>query len=203
MTGNVLITGSSRGIGRAIALRLARDGFDIVVHCRSRRAEADAVAAEVVALGRAARVLQFDVTDRATCAELLLKDVEANGTYYGVVCNAGLTHDAAFPAMSGEAWDTVIHSNLDAFYNVLQPLIMPMVRRRAPGHRELRGAGSHRDRDGRRARSARGDPQNDSDAEEWHSRRGGWRGVVPDVTGCIVRHASGHRGQWWALLEGK
>ena len=133
MTGNVLITGSSRGIGRAIALRLARDGFDIVVHCRSRRAEADAVAAEVVALGRAARVLQFDVTDRATCAELLLKDVEANGTYYGVVCNAGLTHDAAFPAMSGEAWDTVIHSNLDAFYNVLQPLIMPMVRRRAPG----------------------------------------------------------------------
>ncbi|MEP7244606.1 MAG: 3-oxoacyl-ACP reductase FabG [Gammaproteobacteria bacterium] len=133
MTGTVLITGSSRGIGRAIALRLARDGYDIVVHCRSRRTEADAVAAEVVALGRAVRVLQFDVTDRAACADLLLKDVEANGMYYGVVCNAGLAHDAAFPAMSGEAWDTVIHSNLDAFYNVLQPLIMPMVRRRAPG----------------------------------------------------------------------
>jgi len=133
MSGTVLITGSSRGIGRAIALRLARDGFDVVVHCRSRRAEADAVAAEVQALGRTARVLQFDVTDRAVAAETLTKDVEANGAYFGVVCNAGLTHDTAFPAMSGEAWDTVIRSNLDAFYNVLQPLIMPMVRRRAPG----------------------------------------------------------------------
>lgn len=133
MTGTVLVTGSSRGIGRAIALRVAREGYDVVIHCRTRRAEADAVAAEIVALGRAARVLQFDVTDRAACAELLSKDIEANSTYYGVVCNAGLAHDVAFPAMSGEAWDSVIHSNLDAFYNVLQPLIMPMVRRRAPG----------------------------------------------------------------------
>ncbi len=133
MTGTVLVTGSSRGIGRAIALRVAREGYDVVIHCRTRRAEADAVAAEIVALGRAARVLQFDVTDRAACAELLSKDIEANATYYGVVCNAGLAHDVAFPAMSGEAWDSVIHSNLDAFYNVLQPLIMPMVRRRAPG----------------------------------------------------------------------
>ena len=129
----VLVTGSSRGIGRAIALRLARDGFDIVVHCRAKRAEADAVAAEIAALGRAARVLQFDVVDRALCAELLLKDVEANGIYYGVVCNAGLAYDTAFPAMTGEQWDSIIRSNLDAFYNVLQPLIMPMVRRRAPG----------------------------------------------------------------------
>ena len=133
MTGTVLVTGSSRGIGKAIALRLARDGFDIVVHCRSRREEADAVATQVTALGRTSRVLQFDVTDRTHSAELLNADIEANGTYYGVVCNAGLAHDTAFPAMTGEAWDTVIRSNLDAFYNVLQPLIMPMVRRRAPG----------------------------------------------------------------------
>jgi 3-oxoacyl-[acyl-carrier protein] reductase len=129
----VLVTGSSRGIGRAIALRMARDGFDVVVHCRSRRAEADAVAAEIVSLGRSARVLQFDVVDRALCAELLVKDVEANGAYFGVVCNAGLAHDTAFPAMTGEQWDSVLRSNLDAFYNVLQPLIMPMVRKRAPG----------------------------------------------------------------------
>lgn len=133
MGGTVLVTGSSRGIGRAIALRLARDGFDIAVHCRSRREEADAVAAEVQNLGRAARVLQFDVTDRALCADLLTQDLEKHGACFGVVCNAGLTHDTAFPAMSGEAWDNVIRSNLDAFYNVLQPLIMPMVRRRAPG----------------------------------------------------------------------
>jgi 3-oxoacyl-[acyl-carrier protein] reductase len=133
MSGTVLVTGSSRGIGRAIALRLAREGYDLVVHCRSRRTEVEAVAAEAVALGRAARVLQFDVADRASSIEQLTKDVEANGAYYGVVCNAGLSYDTAFPAMSGEQWDSVIRGNLDAFYNVLQPLIMPMVRRRAPG----------------------------------------------------------------------
>jgi 3-oxoacyl-[acyl-carrier protein] reductase len=133
VTGTVLVTGSSRGIGRAIALALASDGYDLVVHCRSRRGEAEEVAGEVRALGRTARVLQFDVTERARCAEVLAADIEAHGAYYGVVCNAGLTRDAAFPAMSGEEWDAVLKGNLDAFYNVLQPLVMPMVRRRAPG----------------------------------------------------------------------
>jgi 3-oxoacyl-[acyl-carrier protein] reductase len=131
--GTVLVTGSSRGIGRAVALRLARDGYDIVVHCRARIEEAEAVAEEVRSLGRSARCLQFDVTDRARCAELIGADIAGHGAYYGVVCNAGLAHDAAFPAMSEEAWDSVIHVNLDAFYNVLQPVLMPMVRRRAPG----------------------------------------------------------------------
>lgn len=133
MTDTVLVTGSSRGIGRAIALRLARDGFDVVVHCRERVAEAEAVAAEARSLGRTARVLRFDVTDRARCAEALSADLEAHGAYYGAVCNAGLARDAAFPAMSGESWDAVVRANLDAFYNVLQPIVMPMVRRRAPG----------------------------------------------------------------------
>lgn len=131
--GAVLVTGSSRGIGRAIALRLARDGFDVVVHCRTRVDEAEGVAAEVRGLGRKARCLRFDVSDRGSCAELIGADLERHGAYYGVVCNAGLAHDAAFPAMSEEAWDSVIRSNLDAFYNVLQPVVMPMVRRRAPG----------------------------------------------------------------------
>lgn len=129
----VLVTGSSRGIGRAIAVRLARDGYDIVLHCRARRAEAQAAAEEIRALGREARILQFDVTDRAACAAELERDVGTHGAHYGVVCNAGLIHDVAFPAMSGEAWDSVLRANLDAFYNVLQPLVMPMVRRRAPG----------------------------------------------------------------------
>lgn len=133
MTHTVLVTGSSRGIGRAIALRLARDGYDLVIHCRSRREEADAVAAGIAALGHQARVLQFDVADRAACAAALEADIAAHGCYYGVVCNAGIAHDNAFPAMSGEEWDAVIHTNLDAFYNVLNPLTMPLVRRRAPG----------------------------------------------------------------------
>ncbi|MFT4172705.1 MAG: 3-ketoacyl-ACP reductase FabG2 [Rhodocyclaceae bacterium] len=133
MTHTVLVTGSSRGIGRAVALRLARDGYDVVVHCRSRRDEADAVAAEITALGRGARVIQFDVADRAASAAALEADVGAHGAYYGVVCNAGIARDGAFPALTGEDWDAVIHTNLDAFYNVLNPLIMPMVRRRAPG----------------------------------------------------------------------
>jgi 3-oxoacyl-[acyl-carrier protein] reductase len=131
--GTVLVTGSSRGIGRAIALRMARDGHDVVVHCRSRVEEAEAVAAAARALGRQARCLQFDVSDRARCAELIGADIALHGAYYGVVCNAGLAHDAAFPALSEDAWDSVIRSNLDAFYNVLQPVVMPMVRRRAPG----------------------------------------------------------------------
>jgi len=131
--GTVLVTGSSRGIGRAIALRLARDGYDVVVHCRSRVAEAEAVAAAVRAIGRSARCLQFDVGDRAGCARVIGADIAEHGAYYGVVCNAGITHDTAFPAMSEEGWDSVIRTNLDAFYNVLQPVVMPMVRRRAPG----------------------------------------------------------------------
>lgn len=133
MTDTILVTGSSRGIGRAIALRLARAGFDLVLHCRSGRAEAEAVQAEVVALGQQARIVQFDVAERAACREILEADVEAHGAYYGVVCNAGLTRDGAFPALSEDDWDVVLRTNLDGFYNILHPLVMPMVRRRKPG----------------------------------------------------------------------
>lgn len=129
----VLVTGASRGIGRAIALRAAQDGFDVVVHCRSRVDQAEAVAADIRSLGRNARVLSFDIADRAAAAQALEADIAEHGTYYGVVCNAGIARDNAFPAMSGEDWDAVIHTNLDAFYNVLNPLVMPLVRRRKPG----------------------------------------------------------------------
>ena len=133
MSDTVLVTGSSRGIGRAVALRLARAGYDLVLHCRSRRDEAEAVAAEIRALGRDARILQFDVADRAACRAALEADLATHGAPYGVVCNAGLTRDSAFPALSGDDWDQVLRANLDGFYNVLQPLTMPMIRRRAPG----------------------------------------------------------------------
>jgi 3-oxoacyl-[acyl-carrier protein] reductase len=130
---SVLVTGSSRGIGKAIALRLARDGYDVVLHCRSQRGEADAVAREIESMGRAVRVLQFDIGDRAATAAALEADIEQHGCYYGVVCNAGVARDNAFPAMSGEDWDIVLQTNLDGFYNVLNPLVMPLVQRRKPG----------------------------------------------------------------------
>ena len=133
MNESVLVTGSSRGIGKAIALRLARDGYDIVVHCRNHREEADRVAQAISALGRNARILQFDVGERALVAAILETDIAQHGCYYGVICNAGIVRDNVFPAMTGEDWDAVMRTNLNGFYNVLNPLIMPMVRRRAPG----------------------------------------------------------------------
>jgi len=133
MRKSVLVTGSSRGIGKAIALRLARDDYDIVLHCRNRREEADSVAQSILALARQARVLQFDIGERRATAAALEADIKQYGCYYGVICNAGIVRDNVFPAMSGEDWDVVLRTNLDSFYNVLNPLIMPMVRRRAPG----------------------------------------------------------------------
>ncbi|MGN6092774.1 MAG: 3-oxoacyl-ACP reductase FabG [Luteibacter jiangsuensis] len=133
MTDTVLVTGSSRGIGRAIALELCDAGYDIVLHCRSRRDEAEAVRADIAARGRNARIVQFDISDRAASATALEADIAAHGAYYGVVCNAGLTRDGAFPGLTSDDWDQVLRTNLDGFYNVLHPLVMPMIRRRAAG----------------------------------------------------------------------
>ena len=129
----ILVTGSSRGIGKAIALRCGRDGYDVVLHCRSRVDEAEAVAAQIRAGGTAARILQFDVADRAAAAAALEADIAAHGCYHGVVCNAGIARDTTFAGMTGEEWDQVLRTNLDGFYNVLNPLVMPLVRRRKPG----------------------------------------------------------------------
>jgi len=104
-----------------------------VLHCRSQKAQAEAVIAEIEQLGQSARLLQFDIADREQCAAQLTQDMDTHGAYYGVVCNAGITADNAFPSLTGEEWDSVIHTNLDSFYNVLQPVIMPMIRRRKAG----------------------------------------------------------------------
>lgn len=133
MNETVLVTGSSRGIGMAIALYLARKGYDVVVHCRSRHSEAEQVAQEIEAIGRAARILQFDLADRKQCSAAIEQDIDEHGAYYCVVCNAGVTSDNAFSALTGEERDGVVHTNLDGFYNVLNPAIMPMIRRRKPG----------------------------------------------------------------------
>jgi 3-oxoacyl-[acyl-carrier protein] reductase len=133
MSQSVLVTGASRGIGRHIAEQLARAGFDVAVHCRRRVEAAHAVREAVQAQGVGARVLQFDVRDRQAAADVLAADMATHGAYYGVVCNAGLHRDAAFPAMQWEEWDSVIRTNLDGFYNVLHPVVMPMVRARRGG----------------------------------------------------------------------
>jgi len=132
MNKTVLVTGSSRGIGKAIALRLAREQYDLVLHCRNNREQADEVANEIVGMGQSARVLQFDIGDREQAKTVLEQDMDEFGAYYGVVCNAGVARDNAFPAISGDEWDLVLRTNLDGFYNVLHPVIMPMIRRRKP-----------------------------------------------------------------------
>lgn len=133
MSGTVLVTGSSRGIGKAIALRLAKEGYDLVLHCRSGREQTDALAQQLAADNCNVRVLQFDISNREQTREALEADVEEFGAYYGVVCNAGVARDNAFPAIPGHEWDEVLRTNLDGFYNVLHPIIMPMIRRRKPG----------------------------------------------------------------------
>lgn len=129
----VLVTGSSRGIGRAIARELATVGYKVVLHCRTALHLVEELQEQINQQGGQARILQFDIADRGAVAEVLENDIENHGAYYGVVCNAGLARDDAFPAMTGDDWDTVIHTNLDGIYNVLHPVVMPMIRRRAPG----------------------------------------------------------------------
>ena len=124
-----LVTGSSRGIGRAIALRLAKNGFSVTLHCRSGIDEAKKVAAEIGTAG----ILQFDVRDRAAAKAALEADVAANGAFYAVVVNAGIARDNTFAALSGEDWDEVLDTSLGGFYNVVHPLLMPMVRARQGG----------------------------------------------------------------------
>lgn len=129
----VLITGSSRGIGKAIALRLAKEGFDIALHFHSNVDAAKQTEQEILALGRQVSLLQFDVADRQTVKQAIEQDISKYGAYYGVVLNAGINKDTAFPAMTEEEWDSVIHTNLDGFYNVIHPTVMPMVQTRKGG----------------------------------------------------------------------
>jgi len=124
----VLVTGSGRGIGRAIAQRLAEQGFAVTVHCRRSREQADALAREIKA-----PVLEFDVRDRAAVQKALDADIAKRGAYYGVVLNAGMARDNVFPALGDDDWDEVLDTSLGGFYNVLKPLVMPMVRAKQGG----------------------------------------------------------------------
>ena len=133
MSRSVLVTGASKGIGRAIALKLATDGFCVLVHYHSDKGGAEATLEAICAAGGSGRLLQFDIADRSGCRAVLEADIEQHGAYYGVVSNAGIIRDAAVPALSEADWDGVIHTNLDSFYNVLHPCIMPMIAARKGG----------------------------------------------------------------------
>lgn len=133
MNRSVLVTGASKGIGRAIAIALAADGFTVGVHYHRDEPGAQATLDTILQAGGAGRVLSFDVGNREECRAVLEREIEQHGAWYGVVSNAGITRDAAFPALSDDDWDQVIHTNLDSFYNVIQPCIMPMIAMRQGG----------------------------------------------------------------------
>jgi 3-oxoacyl-[acyl-carrier protein] reductase len=126
----VLVTGASGGIGSAIAEAVAQAGYSVVANYNRGEAAAKALAERVQAAGGKIRLLQFDITNREQCKEVLTRDIEENGTYYGVILNAGVCADMTFAGMSGESWDKVVNTNLGGFYNVVQPLVMPMCRKR-------------------------------------------------------------------------
>jgi 3-oxoacyl-[acyl-carrier protein] reductase len=125
-----LVTGGSGEIGRAICKRLSADGFHVIVHANSHLAKAQEIVAEINANGGKAEALQFDVTNADACRTALEKWVEANGAIQIIVNNAGINDDAIMPGMKESQWKSVIDVSLNGFFNVTQPLLMPMIRTR-------------------------------------------------------------------------
>ncbi|MDR0624616.1 MAG: 3-oxoacyl-ACP reductase FabG [Treponema sp.] len=126
----VLITGADRGIGRATALAVSGAGYTIVAHYHRNEDGAKSLRDTVLAGGGRVELIQFDITNRDDCREKLEALTETYGALWGIICNAGIHADNAFPALSGDDWDSVIRTDLDGFYNVLHPLVMPLCRKK-------------------------------------------------------------------------
>ena len=123
----VLVTGAGTGLGKAIAIELCKNDFEVVLHYRSSKSGIEDALSRINEIGKKATSLCFDITNREQCKQILEQDIEQNGSYYGIVCNAGITKDAAFPMMTDDDWDSVVRTNIDGFYNVVKPCIMPMI----------------------------------------------------------------------------
>lgn len=126
----VLVTGASGGIGRAIAVAAAKEGYYVICHYNGSQAKAEETLNQIKAAGGQGELIQFDVSNREDCKTKLDALTEKHGVLWGVVNNAGITRDNTFAAMSGDDWDKVIHTNLDSFYNVINPLLLPMASRK-------------------------------------------------------------------------
>ncbi len=130
----VIISGAATGIGKAIATKLAEDGFDLALHCNSHKDKALELKNELEEkFGVKCQVLCFNLTDTENSSKEILEDIKNNGAYWGVVSNAGITQDMPFPGMNFEDWYKVINVNLNGFFNLVNPCIMPMVRLRNGG----------------------------------------------------------------------
>lgn len=126
----ILVTGASGGIGRAIALDAAKAGYYVICHYCGSQAKAEETLNQIKNVGGQGELIQFDVSNREDCKTKLDELTAKHGVLWGIVNNAGITRDNTFVALSGDDWDKVIHTNLDSFYNVLNPLIMPMASRK-------------------------------------------------------------------------
>ncbi len=129
----ILITGASGEIGKECALYLANSGYNIVLHCNKNIQKAQEIKEEIEKKGQNARILQFDVVNRKAASDVLLADIEQNGVYYGIILCAGTHDDNIFPIMEDEQWDGVLNTNLNGFYNVLKPLVMPLIQAKNKG----------------------------------------------------------------------
>ncbi len=129
----VLVTGASGGIGRAIAVAAAKAGYYVIAHYNHGQAKAEETLNQIKACGGEGEIIQFDVLNREDCKAKLDSITEKYGALWGVVSNAGITRDNTFVGLEGEDWDAVVHTNLDSFFNVIQPVAMPMVRKKKGG----------------------------------------------------------------------
>lgn len=130
----VFVSGSTRGLGKAIAVRLLEEGYSVTIHGRSESDYArDTYDSLQTLFGESVQSLYFDVGNQEAAASVLTADVERYGAYFGIVCNAGCSADVPLAGMSYDQWRHVLRVNLDSFYHIVQPLLLPLIRCRSGG----------------------------------------------------------------------